>query len=138
MDARSSQETPQTAPPRHLYFGAEDRRVAGRSELTDQQLLIERSRRQAAHQRAIAKAHHLISALKSVYAFDQTGNVMLAVPHVADSLEDAIRAARAFLGDVNAASERFDSAAAELARLEAIPVGPARVAAAAAMPRGNR
>jgi hypothetical protein len=79
---------------------------------------MERARRQAAHQRAIAKAHHLISALKSVYAFDQTGNVMLAVPHVADSLEDAIRAARAFLGDVNAASERFDSATAELARLE--------------------
>lgn len=123
--------------PRHLYFGAEDRSVTGRSELTDQQLVIERSRRQAAHQRAIAKAHHLISALKSVHAFDQTGNVMLAVPHVADSLEDAVRAARAFLGDVTAAAERFDSATAELARLEALPVGPARVAAAA-MLRGNR
>ncbi|MCO4256485.1 hypothetical protein [Pseudarthrobacter cellobiosi] len=75
---------------------------------------FERSRRQRQKEHAIFKLQQVIGALKSTSAFDETGNILAALPHLADSLEDALKLTRNFMSDVDAAVDRYGDALDEL------------------------
>lgn len=91
--------------PRNLYFGVQDHKLAG---LNEKYLPTERLRRIQTKDQAIIKGQHLISALKTVSSFDNTGNVLDALPHLADSLEDVIKAVRKYESEIEAAAHRYE------------------------------
>jgi len=105
--------------PRRFYFGVEDRRLAGRAGLEEKYLAPERSRRQRQKEHAIFKLQQVIGALKTTSAFDETGNILSALPHLADSLEDAVKLTRNFMSDVDAAVDRYGDALDELTTRDA-------------------
>lgn len=115
----SNSQVAVAAGPRHLFFGVEDYKVSRTPELQDSYLVIERARRAQAKDRAIVRAQHLISAIKAVYSFDQTGNVMATLPHLEEALSDVVKLTNNLMNDVGDAGRRYAAAIDDLAAKEA-------------------
>lgn len=107
MDAPSSQETPVVDPPRHLFFSAEDRRQGGNAGLTDKYLPMEKSRRHQMAENVIVTANQLASAVRTLRAFDRTGNADMALDHIEQTFEDLRRFTTLLVNEVTASVDRY-------------------------------
>jgi hypothetical protein len=115
MDASSSQSQPGTDAPRHLFFGAEDRRLGGRAGLTDKYLTMEKARRHQLAEHVINTANQLANAVRTLRTFDRTGSAEQALAHIEATFEDLGKQTRNLVDEVNAAVERHEEGLAELA-----------------------
>ena len=103
---------PQTA--RKAYFTAADRAPLGVTVQTVNQKTTATTRQQLAAD-LIAKAEHVAAAVKTSRAFDATGHMLDAMPHLDTAVQDLTAAHRAFVADV----ARFIGKTGERERLEA-------------------
>ncbi|MGY4543285.1 hypothetical protein ACVWY0_003218 [Arthrobacter sp. UYNi723] len=106
MDASSSQEKI-TEPPRHLFFGVEDRRLGGRAGLADKYLGMEKGRRHQLAEHVISSAIQVANAVRTLRTFDRTGNADQALDHLTASLDDLIKHTRNLTAEVEQSVDRY-------------------------------
>jgi uncharacterized membrane protein YccC len=133
MDAPRTQENPYTEPPRHLFFGAEDRRLGGRAGLTDKYLSMEKARRHQLAEHVINTANQLASAVRTLRAFDRTGNAEQVLDHIEATFEDLQKQTKNLIDEVSASVDRYGDALEQLAfqdakdAMQSAPPAPAPV-----------
>ncbi|MBT2594758.1 hypothetical protein [Arthrobacter sp. ISL-72] len=132
MDAQSTPETPAVDPPRHLFFGAEDRRQGGKAGLVDKYLSMEKARRHQLAEHVIVTANQLASAVRTLRAFDRTGNADMAVDHIEQTFEDLRKYTTNLVNEVNASVDRYGD---ELEQLAFRDIRAAREASDAQTPK---
>lgn len=106
MDASSAQEKI-VEPPRHLFFGVEDRRLGGRAGLNEKHLLVEKSRRYQLAETVIASATQLANGIRTMRTFDRTGNADQAIDHIEATLLDLTKQTRNLINEVEASVDRY-------------------------------
>ena len=106
MDAQSSQGSPEVEPPRNLFFGVEDRRLGGRAGLDEKYLTMERSRRHQLAEHVIFSANQLANAVRTLRAFDRTGDGVAALAHIEHTFEDLRKHTTNLVNEVNASVDR--------------------------------
>jgi hypothetical protein len=118
---------PESQLPRRVYFSAEDHASLADSPSVGQQQrqTIEATRRQNLAENLIRKAEMVAAAVKTLRAYDGTGNTQHALPHLGATVADLNAAHRALIGDVSSALERH-------ARHERMKLGLSYAAAAEA------
>lgn len=114
MDASSSQEKI-VEPPRHLFFGVEDRRLGGRAGLTDKHVLVEKSRRYQLAETVINSAVQVANAVRAMRTFDRTGNADQVLDHLGASLEDLVKQTNNLIAEVEKSVDRYGDGLEELA-----------------------
>lgn len=118
MDASSSQEKI-VEPPRHLFFGVEDRRLGGRAGLADKYLSMEKGRRQQLAEHVIGSAMQVANAVRTLRTFDRTGNADQALDHLNASLDDLVKHTRNLAAEVEKSVDRYGDGLDELAARDA-------------------
>ena len=113
MDASSSQEKI-VEPPRHLFFGVEDRRLGGRAGLADKYLSMEKGRRHQLAEHVINSAIQLANAVRTLRTFDRTGNADQALDHLTASLDDLVKHTRNLSAEVEQSVDRYGDGMDEL------------------------
>lgn len=106
MDASSSQEN-LVDPPRNLFFGVEDRRVSGRTGLSDKHVTVERVRRHQLAEHVINSAIQVANAVRTLKTFDKTGNADQALSHLECSLDDLCKQTRNLIDEVEKSVDRY-------------------------------
>ncbi|MDN4645385.1 hypothetical protein [Arthrobacter sp. PsM3] len=132
MDARTAQENPVADPPRHLFFGAEDRRQGGRAGLDEKYLVMEKARRHQLAEHVINTANQLASAVRTLRAFDRTGNAEMALDHIEQTFADLKKYTSNLVNEVTGSVDRFGD---ELERLAFRDIAAAREATDAQTPK---
>jgi hypothetical protein len=111
-----------------MFFGAEDRR-AGRTKVEEKVLAPERGYRQGLAEHVITEANHLINAVRTLRAFDRTGNAEMALDHLQRTLLDLRRHTANLVDEVKASVDRCGANDAppmnSAAVVEPIPQAPA-------------
>lgn len=107
MDAPSSQEVPEVPAPRHLFFGVEDRRLGGRTGLNEKHIAVEKSRRHKLADDVINTAHQLASAVRTLRAFDRTGDAEMALGHLEHTMKDLKGYTLLLVKEVSASVDRY-------------------------------
>lgn len=118
MDASSSQEKI-VEPPRHLFFGVEDRRLGGRAGLADKYLSMEKTRRHQLAEHVISSAIQVANAVRTLRTFDRTGNADQALDHLGASLDDLVKHTRNLTAEVEQSIDRYGDGLDELAARDA-------------------
>ncbi|ALV43136.1 hypothetical protein AU252_19860 [Pseudarthrobacter sulfonivorans] len=118
MDASSSQEKI-VGPPRHLFFGVEDRRLGGRAGLADKYLGIEKGRRHQLAEHVISSAIQVANAVRTLRTFDRTGNADQALDHLTASLDDLVKHTRNLATEVEQSVDRYGDGLDALATRDA-------------------
>jgi hypothetical protein len=118
MDASSSQEKI-VEPPRHLFFGVEDRRLGGRAGLTDKHVIVEKSRRYQLAETVINSAIQVANAVRTMRTFDRTGNADQVLDHLGASLEDLVKQTNNLIAEVEKSVDRYGDGLDELAARDA-------------------
>lgn len=118
MDASSSQEKI-VEPPRHLFFGVEDRRLGGRAGLADKYLSMEKGRRHQLAEHVITSAIQVANAVRTLRTFDRTGNADQALDHLTASLDDLVKHTRNLATEVEQSVDRYGDGVDELAARDA-------------------
>ena len=113
MDASSSQEKI-VEPPRHLFFGVEDRRLGGRAGLTDKYLTMEKTRRSQLAEHVLHSAIQLTNAVRTMRTFDRTGNADQVLDHLSATLDDLVKQTGNLIGEVEASVDRYGDGIDEL------------------------
>lgn len=108
MVASRSQDPRLDDRPRDLYFKAEDY-LSGPKPLGDRDLTVIRNQRFNLFRQVNQKIEDLTAALKSVKAFDRTGNICAAVGNAVDVHDDLQRLFRHLIADVRAADTRYEA-----------------------------
>ena len=132
MDASSSQASPEVDPPRHLFFGAEDRRLGGRAGLEEKYLVMERARRHQLAEHVINTANQLASAVRTLRAFDRTGNADMALDHIEQTFADLKKQTNNLVNEVTGSVDRYGD---ELEKLAFRDIAAAREATDAQTPQ---
>jgi hypothetical protein len=132
MDAPAAQETPVVDPPRHLFFGVEDRRQGGRAGLEDKYLQMEKGRRHQLAEHVIITANQLASAVRTLRAFDRTGNADMALDHIEQTFADLKKHTTNLVNEVTASVDRYGD---ELEKLAFRDIAAARAASDAQTPK---
>lgn len=132
MDAPTAQENPVVDPPRHLFFGAEDRRVGGRTGLEEKHLSIERARRHQLAEHVINTANQLAAAVRTLRAFDRTGNADMALDHIEATFADLKKVTDNLVNEVSKSVDRYGD---ELEKLAFRDIAAAREATDAQTPK---
>lgn len=108
---------PAAARPFH-YFRLVPAAENGRLDGSSRTITIEQSRRQQLARRAASSAEDTMRAVDTVRAFDRTGNISDALPHLIASAEATLANARALAADIKRAAPSGDdfapSAAADM------------------------
>lgn len=133
MDASIAQEKI-VEPPRHLFFGVEDRRLGGRAGLPDKNLWPERDRRQKLAQHVIDSAIQVANAVRTLRTFDRTGNADQALNHLGDSLDDLVKQTANLIAEVEKSVDRYGDGLDALAARDAAEAAAALNAPAAVEP----
>ncbi|MEJ1195052.1 hypothetical protein [Pseudarthrobacter sp. CCNWLW207] len=118
MDASSSQEKI-VEPPRHLFFGVEDRRLGGRAGLTDKHIAVEKTRRHQLAEHVINSAIQVTNAVRTMRTFDRTGNADQVLDHLSCSLEDLVKQTNNLIAEVEKSVDRYGDGLEELAARDA-------------------
>jgi hypothetical protein len=132
MDAPTAQETPVVDPPRHLFFSAEDRRLGGKAGLADKYLVMEKARRHQLAEHVINTANQLAAAVRTLRAFDRTGNADMALDHIEATFEDLRKYTTNLVNEVTASVDRFGD---EMEKLAFRDIAAAREATDAQTPK---
>lgn len=132
MDAPTAQETPVVDPPRHLFFGAEDRRQGGRAGLDDKYLSMEKARRHQLAEHVINTANQLASAVRTLRAFDRTGNADMALDHLEQTFVDLKKHTDHLVNEVTGSVDRYGE---EMEKLAFRDIAAAREASDAQIPK---
>jgi hypothetical protein len=107
---------PESQLPRRAYFAAEDHAPldpnASPARISQQQVAI--AARNTLAQNLIYKAEQIAAAVKTARTFDTTGQIPAALPHLAISVADLVKAHEAFVDDVARSLEKH----ARRARME--------------------
>lgn len=107
MDVQSAPGSFEEDAPRHLFFGCEDRRLGGRAGLDEKHLTIERSRRLQLASHVENSANQLLHAVRSLRAFDRTGDALNALPHLEHTFEDLQKYTTNLVTEVNKSMDRY-------------------------------
>lgn len=121
-------------PPRHLFFGVEDRRLGGRAGLEDKYLSMERARRQKLAQHVIDSALQVANAVRTMRTFDRTGNADQVLDHLGASLDDLCKQTRHLIAEVENSVDRYSDGIDALATRDAAKAAAALNAPAAGEP----
>lgn len=113
MDASIAQEKI-VEPPRHLFFGVEDRRLGGRAGLADKYLSMEKGRRHQLAEHVISSAIQVANAVRTLRTFDRTGNADQALDHLTASLDDLVKHTRNLAAEVEQSVDRYGDGIDEL------------------------
>lgn len=132
MDPSTSQASHEADPPRNLFFGAEDRRLGGRAGLEEKYLVMERSRRHNLAEHVINTANQLASSVRSLRAFDRTGNADMALDHIEATFADLKRHTDNLVNEVTGSVDRYGD---ELEKLAFRDIADAREATEAQTPK---
>jgi hypothetical protein len=132
MDASSSQASPEADPPRHLFFGAEDRRLGGRAGLEDKYLVMEKARRHQLAEHVINTANQLASSVRTLRAFDRTGNADMALDHIEQTFADLKKHTDNLVNEVTGSVDRYGD---EVEKLAFGDIAAAREATDAQIPK---
>jgi hypothetical protein len=107
---------PESQLPRRAYFAAEDHAPldpnASPARISQQQVAV--AARNTLAQNLIYKAEQIAAAVKTARTFDTTGQIPAALPHLAISVADLVKAHEAFVDDVARSLEKH----ARRARME--------------------
>lgn len=106
MDVPRSQGYLNSDLPRHLYFGAEDRRLGGRAGLEEKYLTMEKARRHQLAEHVINTANQLATSVRTLRAFDRTGSADMALDHIEQTFEDLRKHTTNLVNEVNASVDR--------------------------------
>jgi hypothetical protein len=101
---------PESQLPRRAYFAAEDHAPldpnASPARISQQQVAV--AARNTLAQNLIYKAEQIAAAVKTARTFDTTGQIPAALPHLAISVADLVKAHEAFVDDVRRSLERHE------------------------------
>jgi hypothetical protein len=106
MDASSAQEKI-VDPPRNLFFGVEDRRLGGRTGLTDKHIVVEKSRRYQLAETVINSAIQVANAVRTMRTFDRTGNAEQVLDHLSATLDDLVKQTNNLIAEVEKSVDRY-------------------------------
>ena len=106
-------------PPRNLFFGVEDRRLGGRTGLTDKYVLVEKSRRYQLAETVINSAIQVANAVRTMRTFDRTGNADQVLDHLTCSLDDLVKQTNNLIAEVEKSVDRYGDGLDELAARDA-------------------
>lgn len=112
MDSHRSQAADQGRLPAGLYFNVEDRR-GGVKPLNAPALAGEKNRRFGLSEAVIETANQMTSAVRSLRAFDKTGNAGSALDHIEDLHSLLGRQVCALVADVEKVETRYQDSKVE-------------------------
>lgn len=125
MVTPTPQDCPDIQPPRHLFFGVEDRRLGGRAGLEEKYISMEKSRRQKLADNVISTSMQLANAVRTMRTFDRTGNADQVIDHIDATLTDLVKLTRNLTGEVESAVDRYANGLGDLAARDAAEVAAA-------------
>lgn len=107
MVPSAAQETLEVDPPRNLFFGVEDRKQGGPAGLGDAYIFAERARRLKLAQHVIDSANQVANAIRTLRAFDKTGNADQVLDHLNACREDLDKHIRNLTVEVEKSINRY-------------------------------